>query len=333
MAQFPSIQEFRSLAHSLQALAEMEDVLGAAAAANPWFTPGMIRHAVQKMVPWFSEANYLQLIAQYGKLGRTSGTLGLIMAGNIPLVGFHDLLMGWLAGYRIRVKLSSKDNVLLPALLPLLPRDFGEAIIMGNSPDESEIDRLIATGSDNSARFFAHAYQHVPALVRKNRFSAAVIRGDENDLELAALAGDILQYAGAGCRNVSNVFVPSGYDFSALIEALENWKGEVSPAYETLLRWEKALARTMKTDLMPNGRVVIMPMDDLGPTRLGVVHSLAYTQDKVWKKLLADRAEKLQCVVGRGLPIGFGQTQSPGLLDFADGADTLRWLLEPQERT
>ncbi|MEM7035687.1 MAG: hypothetical protein AAF570_01835, partial [Bacteroidota bacterium] len=200
--------------------------------------------------------------------------------------------------------------------------------------DPNEIDFLVATGSDNTARYIAHDFNQVPHVLRGNRYSIACLSGQEAPEQLAGLAQDILLYHGMGCRSVSNLLVPRGYDLTALVTALEAFpEAAFAPDWWKILRWENALAEMEGLRCLPCTRVVLRKAMAPSAAGIGVVNVVEYADEvEMAAHLDADRAH-LQCVVGQAVP--FGQAQCPKIDDFADGIDLLKAFaaLEDQEKS
>ena len=191
---------------------------------NRWFVPSFIDLAVDNIVTQFLQPPLLEAWTErYPGLGEgPSRDVGVVMAGNIPLVGFHDFLSVLVSGHRQTIKLSSKDNVLLPHLVSKL-REWEPSMEINFSDLLRGRDAYIATGSNNSSRYFEQYFGKYPSLIRRNRTSVAILNGGESPADLGGLADDIQLYFGLGCRNVTKVYVPQGYDFVPLLEALRKY--------------------------------------------------------------------------------------------------------------
>ena len=243
------------------------------------------------------------------------------MAGNIPLVGFHDFLCCFLSGHQAFVKLSSKDPWLFPVILDFLHEQNPElaqtvqpaAVLRG-------MDAYIATGSNNSARYFEYYFAKYPSLIRRNRTSVAILEGTETPEELEKLADDVFLYFGLGCRNVSQILVPENYDFIPLLQVFRKYQWMADHhKYKNNYDYRLSLAILNKLEYMTNDCLLLMP-DDSPFSPISVLHYAFYREPET--RFLAMEKENLQCVVGRR-HIPFGTSQHPGLSDYADGADTM----------
>lgn len=313
---------WKDFGQALDALQADGPAMEAAEAANPWFTGSLIREAIAALRPWFDQDLALpEAPASHPR------RIGIVMAGNLPLVGFHDLLMVLLAGHRAEIKPSSKDIHLLEALIRHLDPALQSRIRLHTALDPAQIDALIATGSDNTARYLQYHFAKVPMILRKNRFSVAVLTGNESYADWEELAKDILLYHGMGCRSVSNLLVPPDFDPQGLWEALDAFpKRKLAEEWERVVRWEKAIRGMQSGGTDGPERMVWEQGQLLGPTALGTLRAVNYEDADALQKYLEAADTRIQCVVGEGRPIAFGESQSPGPWDFADGVDTYHWL-------
>ena len=253
------------------------------------------------------------------------------MAGNIPLVGFHDFLSVLISGHSVLVKQSSNDKNLLPFLAKYL--EYVETTFKGKITFTEEkltdFDAVIATGSNNTARYFEHYFKGKPSIIRKNRNSVAVLTNNESDKELTNLSNDIFQYFGLGCRSVSKLFVPEGYDFNAFFNGLYNKKEIINNAkYANNYDYNKAVYLMSEFDLLENGFLMIKEDQSYASPIATIFYEYYTDTNKLKEKLKAD-SEKIQCVVSNNFidsEIKFGQTQHPQLWDYADGVNTLDFL-------
>lgn len=305
-----------------------------ALAENEWFTASMIDQAIGAMLPWFEGEALNDLRSRYPAIS-SEKRIGLILAGNLPLVGLHDVLMVLLSGHQAVVKASHKDRVLLQHLMrhwlrrsedppaSLLERvTFVEAIVA------SDIDFLIATGSNNTARYLATTYYSVPKLIRQNRFSVAVLLGHESQVDLEALADDILLYHGMGCRSVSSILVPRGYELQPLVNALEQFPASrFAKCWADVLRYERATQVMLDKTALPCKTIVLQRTAVLRPEKIGVLNVVEYDTHADIATFIHAITPHLQCVVGKDF-IPFGRAQFPAADDFADGVDTLAVLVE-----
>lgn len=315
---------------------------------NPLFTISNIQRAVRTWgatLRW--EAMYSWLEPYLPDWPQEKRCLALVMAGNIPIVGFHDYLCGVLCGYRLQIKLSSKDPLLLPFLHEKLlwlvsgqkiqaeekegRMDYPES---GCIPQVSftastvrGFDAIIATGSGNTFRYFEYYFGRYPHLLRRNRVACALIDGNENRQELAGLADDVLAYFGMGCRNVSKLYIPENYDFAPLLDALEPVSSTLAShaIYKDNYDYHKAVCMVNRQAFLDNGSILLQQSVSLA-SPMGVIYYETYKDKSEADTILAARQAEIQCVVGRGR-IPFGKAQSPGLTDYADGVDILKFLI------
>lgn len=292
---------------------------------NAWFLPEFIEESVNQIRNQFLQIEALtQWAALYPSLANniTGKKVGIVMAGNIPMVGFHDLLSTLLAGHTAVVKLSSKDKVLmeyvihsLQAIDPL----FKELIIQ--QEQLKNCDAYIATGSNNTGLFFEQYFGKYPNIIRKNKTSIAVLTGTESAEELSLLADDMMLYFGMGCRNVTQVWVPTGYDFIPLINALKKYAYLADlHKYKHNYDYQLALLLMNRQFFMDAGGILLS--ENPSPfTGISHIHYQFYDENKP----VVINEPDVQCVVGKdGLP--FGSLQKPTLSQYADGVDTLSFL-------
>ncbi|RYY98090.1 MAG: acyl-CoA reductase [Chitinophagaceae bacterium] len=296
--------------------------------ANNWFTPGFIDLAVANI-----RAAYLDPAALQGLAGRYAlpddpaapKKVGLVLAGNIPLVGFHDILCTFLSGHYAWIKLSSKDEALLQHLLAkLIEWQPGAAPYLDIRERLSGAEAFIATGSNNTARYFEHYFARFPHIIRQNRTSVAVLDGTETAGELEKLADDICQYFGLGCRNVTALRVPKNYDFLPLLGALNKYS-ELQHHNKFRNNYDYQLAVHILNNrfYMTNGAVLLVEHESpFAP--ISEVHYQFYEDRAAAVAALGARTD-IQCLVGHGhLP--FGEAQVPAVDTWADGVDTLQFL-------
>lgn len=297
--------------------------------SNGWFTPENIRRALLAWSDALNEANLTRWIGAYDlEDPADKKKIAIICAGNIPMVGFHDVLTVLITGHVAYIKLSSDDNKLIPAVLNIYAK---------LNPDESASYALadqilsghqavIATGSNNTSRYFNYYFRDIPHIIRKSRTSVAILRGNETPDELAQLGHDIFDYFGLGCRNVSKVFLPEGYDINKLIEAIYNFHPIINHnKYANNYDYNKAVWLLNRENLLDNGFMLFKQDDDSFASPTGSLYFGYYGNESVLKDMLATRAEELQCIVGKN-EIPFGKSQSPQLWDYADHVDTVRFL-------
>lgn len=295
---------------------------------NGWFTPQMVRQALGGIRSWLHEDTLNQWISRYPvKDNQPFKTVAVIMAGNIPLVGFHDALCVLITGNRLLAKFSSDDNVLMPFLLKYIiqiePR-FDELIRI-TADKMTEFDAVIATGSNNSARYFEQYFGKYPNIIRKNRTSVAVLDGKETPEELTALGHDIFDFYGLGCRNVTKIYVPTGFDLDRFFGAIFEFKEVINhKKYGNNYDYHKALYLMNQDKLIENGFIVLKEDRSLF-SPVGILHYEYYDDVAQVEKDLAAQSEEIQCIAGHG-HVPFGQTQMPGVYDYADGVDTMKFV-------
>lgn len=295
---------------------------------NPWFIPEFIDRAAESIARRFLDPTFLQEWAAGYAVPvsqQNPKTVGIVMAGNIPLVGFHDLLCVFITGHRALVKLSSKDEILTRHLVGKLA-EWDETISREISFAErlNGCDAYIATGSNNSSRYFEYYFGKYPNIIRRNRTSVAILDGTETNVELDALAYDIQLYFGLGCRNVTQLYVPEGYDFIPLLDSLRRYEYFMDfHKYKHNFDYHLALLIMGNRYYMSNDTVILT--ENASPfSPVSQVHYTFYKKDAAPADLLKG-SEDIQCVVGHG-HTPFGEAQSPALRDYADGIDTMAFL-------
>jgi Acyl-CoA reductase (LuxC) len=298
---------------------------------NSWFDAPNVTAAIQGIAHLLAEEPLRHWAARYPAETIDAKQIGVVMAGNIPLVGFHDALCVLLSGHRLLAKLSSDDSYLMTWILHTLselePR-FADAIQL--VPRLNAADAFIATGSDNTARYFEFYFGKKPHLIRHNRSSAAVVTGQESSAELARLGPDIFQYYGLGCRNVSKLFVPTGYNFVPLLDALQVCEGVLNHhKYQNNYDYNKSILLVNRVPHFDTGFLLLREAEAL-VSPISVLHYAAYTSEIDLVDQLTDVAGRLQCLVSAGGQfagsLAFGQAQHPGVADYADGVDTMKFL-------
>lgn len=302
--------------------------------ANEWFTRASIRYSIRAIASGMLVEDELRgwLAAYPDAFRKPPVRVGVIAAGNIPLVCFHDFLCVLMSGNSVVLKPSSKDSVLIRSIVKLLltfEPNMAERITLMEGIDQPSIGRLIATGSNNTARYIEYAYRSTPSIVRKNRTSVAILSGTETEEELTKLCDDIFLYAGMGCRNVAKLYVPTGYSFDWLLAAAKKWEQALAGhlLYKQCYLYERANALLSDEVIVDGGFFILKQTPDLS-SPLAVVSFQYYEQPEDAKAQLLMLAGQLQCVVGAGGKglVPFGGMQNPSLFDYADGIDTMRWL-------
>ncbi|MDQ1332611.1 MAG: hypothetical protein QG576_646 [Bacteroidota bacterium] len=302
---------------------------------NPWFTQVNVRLAVEAISDKLTEENLIKWTSSYPFLNKTAEpvAVGVIMAGNIPLAGFHDFLSVLISGNKIIAKTSSKDSDLITYISKILCEinpGFSERIRL-TAGTLSGFEAVIATGSDNSSRYFEYYFGKFPNIIRKNRNSIAVIEGQETDSELEFLGNDIFSYFGLGCRNVSKIYIPEGYDLSNMISRWNRYSELIyHDKYAHNYDFSKAVYLVKKEKFIDTGFLLLKENQSLS-SPVAVLYFEHYNTSDQFKILSEKQKEKIQCIVGRNY-IPFGKAQSPDLWDYADGTDTMEFLLKKTVR-
>ena len=329
-----NINNLVRLGELLSKTEQFDDIFDKAEQQNSWFTRANVIFAFKSWSDALSENNVKQWLSQYQLPQTTSPKkILIIMAGNLPLVGLHDLLCVLVTGHKAIVKLSSNDCVLLPYLITQMKTfapEWTEAVTFTDDK-VTEYDAVIATGSDNTARYFEYYFGKKPHIIRKNRHSVAVLTGKETPEELFALGKDIFLYYGLGCRSISKLFVPKGYDFNLLFQAIYPYKDIIQEQkYANNYDYNKAVYLMSLFQLLENGFLLLKEDEHYGSPIATLFYEYYTDVDSLKEKLTTD-AEKIQCVVAHNFTteeVDFGETQIPQLWDYADGVDTLNFLLK-----
>lgn len=307
---------------------EWQEVKATAAAHNGWFITGFIDLAVTNICTGFLQAEKLTAWANHYHLDDNiqGKNIGLVMAGNIPLVGFHDFLCVFISGHSQTIKLSGKDDVLLKHLVQKL---YSWDITIQNYISFAEMlkgcDAYIATGSNNSARYFEQYFAKYPNIIRRNRTSVAILKGGETLEDLDRLSDDIHLFFGLGCRNVTKIFVPEKYDFVPLLKAFDKYKyfGDHNK-YKNNYDYQLSMALMNNIYYMTNESTLLIENESIFSAISQLNYSF-YKDIAAVKKALMENND-VQCIVDNE-DIDFGQAQQPGLFDYADGVDTMQFLL------
>jgi hypothetical protein len=300
---------------------------------NPWFTPENVKQALSAIAQMLNEQDLSNWLNQYLiKDNATPKNIGVIMAGNVPAVGFHDALCVLLSGNNLIAKLSSQDLILLPFILDKLINiepQFSEKILL-TSGQLNNIDAIIATGSNNTSRYFEYYFSKYPNIIRKNRSSVAVISGNETNEELANLLKDALSYFGLGCRNVSKIFFPEDWNPSQLLDISLNYSYLKNHSkYFNNYEYNKAIYLINGVNHLDNGFLLLKEDEGLHAP-IGVIYYEKYKEISSLKYKLANDISEIQCIVSGAFSgissISFGNSQAPQLTDYADGVDTMEFL-------
>ncbi|KIX19975.1 acyl-CoA reductase [Flavobacterium sp. 316] len=300
---------------------------------NGWFTPENVYFSIQSWAIALREENLNKWLSSYHFKNSIPKTVGLVLAGNIPLVGFHDFLSVLLSGHNVTIKTSSNDHYLIQFLIKYLitiDYRFNEKINLIEGKLEN-FDAVIATGSNNTARYFEYYFKDKPNIIRKNRNSVAILTGKETKEDLLLLGEDIFRYFGLGCRNVSKIFIPKGYNFDAFFNAIFEFQDIVKyERYANNYDYNKAVYLMSNFKLLDNGFLTLKEDESYSSPISSIFYEYYNSIDEIEKKLSND-AEQIQCIVSNNLipnSVNFGQTQKPNLWDYADNIDTIQFLID-----
>lgn len=307
---------------------ELNNKIDLAVHYNGWFTRKNVIFSLNQWSKALTQSNLDKWVEPYKLDQKEQKTVAIIMAGNIPLVGFHDFLSVLISGHKVLVKQSSNDKQLLPVIagfLMNLAPEF-EDLIKFTEDKLTDFDAVIATGSNNTARYFEYYFAKKPNVIRKNRNSVAILTGKETTKELEALGEDIFRYFGLGCRNVSKLYVPKNYDFDSFFKAIYPWNILLNSAkYANNYDYNKAVYLMSEFKLLENGFLILKEDESFG-SPIATLFYEKYEDEKELQEKLDQNKENLQCVVGTSAEVSFGQTQQPKLWDYADGVDILKFL-------
>ncbi len=295
---------------------------------NKWFTEEFINLSCKNISTQFLDAQKLKTWIDYYHIDDNINPkkVGIVMAGNIPLVGFHDFLSAFITGHHQHVKLSEKDDVLLTHFIEKMCEwNPKVANVIKISSLLKDCDAYIATGSNNSARYFHYYFGKYPSIIRKNKTSVAVLTGNESTEELTLLADDVHTYFGLGCRNVTKIFVPKEYDFVPLLNDFRKYNYFADHTkYKNNYDYNLALLIMNNKLYMANESIILTENENIFSPVSELYYSFYESQNVVFNDL--DKSENIQCLAGKNhLP--FGATQTPSLFDYADGIDTMQFLL------
>lgn len=309
---------------------ELNNKIDRAIHYNGWFTRENVIFSLQQWSKALNQSNLNTWLEPYNFEENDQKTVAIVMAGNIPLVGFHDFLSVLISGHKVLVKQSSNDKQLLPVIAGFLMNiapEFENRISFTEDRLE-DFDAVIATGSNNTARYFEYYFKGKPNIIRKNRNSVAILTGKESAEQLQALGEDIFRYFGLGCRNVSKLYVPKDYDFDAFFKAMYPWNTLMNSAkYANNYDYNKAVYLMSEFKLLENGFLILKKDEGFG-SPIATLFYEEYEDDAALKEKLEQNKENLQCIVGTEAEVDFGKTQQPELWDYADGVDTLKFLEE-----
>ena len=305
------------------------DTIKLAIAKNPWFTVKSITNAVLSISDMVEKDMLNAWLNPYTiKEPSSPKNVLIIMAGNIPLVGFHDLLSVIIMGHNPVIKLSSNDNVLMPLIInifiDLSPSNYNQIKFINEVKGRS-FDAVITTGTDNSANYFKYYFKDAKRIIRKNRRSIAILDGSENSLQIKGLANDIFMYYGLGCRNVSKIYLPVGYDLNILFKSFYLHKHVIEhKKYGNNYDYNKAIYLMGNNKLIENG-FILLKEDSSLYSPVAMLYYEYYDDINDVHSFIDKNIDKIQCIVSKN-NIPFGNTQKPKLWDYADGVDTIDFL-------
>lgn len=313
---------------------ELEGVLRRSELENPWFTQENLRFALQSWADSFQQNTLENWLANYEiTTANDQKKVGIVAAGNIPLVAWHDIMCVWLSGHKALVKLSSKDRLLIPFFVQLLSqceKSVLDEILFVERLEQ--VDAAICTGSNNTSRYFEYYFRNVPNIIRSNRTSVAVLTGEESEEELKSLGEDIFRYFGLGCRNITKLYLPQDFDINRVFGAIYPFHDIVNHhKYANNYDYHRAILLMNQDAVLDNGFIVFKEDQGLHSP----VGTLFYERYSDISKLKADldlRESDIQCVVTNSPlwtdAVAFGQSQCPTFTDYADGVDTMDFLLK-----
>ncbi|OBW41271.1 Acyl-CoA reductase (LuxC) [Chryseobacterium sp. MOF25P] len=308
---------------------EFQQVLKKSEIENPWFAADNQKYALKQWSELLTQENINEWLQHYSP-SKTTKKVGLILAGNIPLVGLHDVISVILSNHIPLIKLSSKDKTMLPFLLKKWSEFSEEAINFKFVERLENFDAVIATGSNNTARYLEYYFKNHLSIIRKNRTSIAVLKGDETEEELKLLAHDIFQYFGLGCRNVTRIFIPQDFVIDRLFESFIDFKEIINHnKYANNYDYNRAVY-LLNQDKFWDNNFVMLKEDAQLFSPLSVINFSRYSSLDEVKDFISENEENIQCVVAKnelGInSIQFGEAQNPGLNTYADNVDTMKFL-------
>lgn len=323
-----SSERYKEGRFSIEEVNQIKEVITKQKNFNGWFTEKNVEKALGELSELLNQDELINWLSKYSFTQKPKNIL-IIMAGNIPLVGFHDLLCVWLSGNYATLKLSSDDNTLFPIILETISHVHPEIKSYFNisvGPIKN-IDAVIATGSDNANLYFEKYFSHVPCLFRKNRTSIAVLDGTETEEELFLLGHDLFDYFGKGCRNVSFLLITENYKLNKLFEAIIPF-GEIinHNKYGNNYDYNRAIHLMNQVPILDNNFVLLKESNELF-SPLAIIHYHRYSDKTMINDFISLHKEEIQIIIGHDYT-PFGTSQKPRLSDFADQKDTMKWLNE-----
>lgn len=327
------IQSLSTLGEKLLHLSDNERELlnSGAARENSWFIPESVQLSIEGLSKFLNKEKLSHWASLYPIEHTQTRKVGIAMAGNIPLVGFHDFLSVLISGHQAIIKLSSQDSFLLKQLTEwLIEIDSRFKDFIRFTELLKGVDAIIATGSDNTARYFEYYFRNIPHIIRKNRSSCAVIMGEESENELSLLGKDVFSYFGLGCRSISKIYIPDDYHLPSLLNAWDPYKNIIHHhRYANNYDYQKSILLINKTPFLDSGYLLVTENTAM-ISPISVLHYETYSDQFDLSGKIDLQREKLQCIVSANAwfkeSVPFGTAQQPELWDYADGIDTLRFL-------
>ena len=330
------IKAFSDLGHFLnnpKNILEIELWADKASNQNNWFTIENTKKSIKTIADFYLNESLLNQwtdLYEIQDIPETVKSIGVIMAGNIPAVGFHDMMTIVLSGHACVAKLSSQDSFLMTILIEKL-LEICPNLEIRIADKLNEVDALIATGSDNSARYFEYYFKTKPHIIRKNRTSIGILNGEETEEDFLNLGRDITDYFGLGCRNVSKIYVPEKYDFTKFYDSIESL-GDIfyHNKYKNNYDYNKSIYLVNMMPHFDNGFMILAPNENL-VSPISVIFYEEYKDRVDLKNKMEINKDKIQCMVSKNgefeKSLNFGDAQKPKLWDYADGVDTMAFLL------
>lgn len=309
-------------------LVEFEKIIIKAQSINPWFTDENIKVNLTYWSEKLTKTNLKQWLNKYDLNNNSRKNIAIIMAGNIPLVGFHDFICVFLSGHNSIIKLSNSDNCILPFLTDLIK--FPSERIVYSDSFLKDYDGVIATGSDNTSRYFDYYFKNKNSIIRKNRNSIAILDGEESDCDLKSLSNDIFTYFGLGCRNVSKLYVPRNYNFDSFFNSIFSYKELINNhKYANNYDYNKAIYLMSEYKFLDNGFFIVKEGKEMH-TPISTINYEYYDNISVLREKINQQEDKIQCIVSNiefEGKVDFGETQNPSLNQYADNMDVMNFLL------
>lgn len=327
------IEALEKLGEALKTYPEWESVARKSVFHNPWFTIETVNESKEAICQHYLDgSNLRQWISKYKLEDKSAKTVGLILAGNIPWVGIHDIISVFLSGNKAQIKLSEKDTVLNKFLLALLEEIDPRTKVYFHLVDRLEnYDAVIATGSNTTGRYFEKYFSQVPSIIRKNRHGVAVVRKETSDADIKLLGRDIFSYFGLGCRNVSKIYLEEGLKVDKVFDQLNDFAFVKNHnKYANNYDYNYALFLMNDKKFFTNEFLIMKPDHQIS-SRIASVHYEHYSELQTLESHLIAASEEIQCVVSDNnfnelKVVPFGESQSPQLWDYADGIDTMDFL-------